>query len=74
MIDAKSILVTDPLTGRKLWKDKDDKIHRTDGPAIEHPNGTVAWYIHGFKWDLDDYCELVGATDEQKLQWILQYG
>lgn len=29
-----------------------DHLHRTDDPAIIHPNGTQAWYLNG-----DRHCE-----------------
>ena len=33
--------------GVKGWHNADGKLHRDDGPAIEHPNGYKAWYIDG---------------------------
>ena len=34
--------------GKIEWKDKDGKLHREDGPAVEWPEkGSRAWYIHG---------------------------
>jgi hypothetical protein len=34
--------------GQIEWKDKDGKLHREDGPALEWPEkGATAWYIHG---------------------------
>jgi len=32
--------------GTKRWK-LNSKLHREDGPAIEHASGTKAWYLHG---------------------------
>jgi len=33
--------------GIKSWRNKEGKYHRTDGPAIEHSNGTKYWYLNG---------------------------
>ena len=32
--------------GTKRWY-LNDKLHRTDGPAIEYPDGTTYWYLKG---------------------------
>lgn len=32
---------------RRKWINSDGKLHRDDGPAIEHINGTKEWYING---------------------------
>ena len=29
------------------WCNSDGKLHRKDGPAIEHANGTKAWFVNG---------------------------
>ena len=29
------------------WRNKMDVVHRTDGPAFEHPNGSKEWWVHG---------------------------
>jgi hypothetical protein len=34
------------VNGTKLWY-LNDKLHRTDGPAIECANGDKAWYYEG---------------------------
>ena len=40
-------------TGIVIWSDGDKwwllngKLHRTDGPAFEHPSGYKAWYLDG---------------------------
>ena len=33
--------------GTKRWYNQKCQFHREDGPAIEWPNGTKAWYQHG---------------------------
>ena len=32
--------------GEKHWY-LEGKLHRTDGPAVEHPNGEKHWYLEG---------------------------
>jgi hypothetical protein len=32
--------------GSKYWK-KGYKLHRLDGPAVEHPDGRKSWWIDG---------------------------
>ena len=40
--------VTVDSQGTVHWRDlKTDKIHRVDGPAVEHANGDKYWYICG---------------------------
>lgn len=31
----------------RLWFDEDRRLHREDGPAVESPLGSKAWYRHG---------------------------
>jgi hypothetical protein len=31
----------------KWFKKGTDQLHRTDGPAIEYPDGYKAWYLYG---------------------------
>jgi len=33
--------------GSKLWKLPNGDLHREDGPAVEHLNGTKCWLING---------------------------
>lgn len=35
------------MDGAKRWYDAHGRLHRTDGPAIEHPDGSEEWYAHG---------------------------
>ena len=39
--------------GDKLWRNKDGKLHREDGPAIERANGDRSWWVNGKKHRLD---------------------
>ena len=33
--------------GTVRYKDSAGELHREDGPAIEHPNGSKSWWLHG---------------------------
>ena len=33
----------------KIWRNKEGELHREDGPAIEHSNGTRFWFKNGLK-------------------------
>ena len=33
--------------GNKHWYNKNYRLHREDGPAIEYADGTKAWYLNG---------------------------
>src|ERR1039458_336124 len=33
--------------GTKEWFNDNDKLHRVDGPAIEHADGTRQWWLDG---------------------------
>ena len=35
------------MTERREHRDSEGRLHRTDGPALEHANGSVKWYRHG---------------------------
>ena len=31
----------------KEYRNSQGQLHRLDGPAVEYPDGTKSWYIHG---------------------------
>jgi hypothetical protein len=33
--------------GTKKWFNDKGELHRVDGPAVEYPEGSKSWYIHG---------------------------
>ena len=39
--------------GDKYWRNKKDKLHRIDGPAIEYVEGTNQWYQNGVLHRID---------------------
>ena len=47
MIEPK---LTEYHSGAKAWY-LNDKLHRVDGPAVEHLDGTKVWYLNGKPWD-----------------------
>lgn len=42
-----SKLTVDEKTGARRWLDEQGRLHRSDGAAIEHPNGDRLYYQHG---------------------------
>lgn len=44
--ERKSTLV-EYSNGSYEWRLDNDLLHRTDGPAIKHPDGTKVWWING---------------------------
>jgi hypothetical protein len=51
-MSGESTLSIDAL-GTKLWKNRDGKFHRLDGPAIEYTGGTKEWWQNGKLHRLD---------------------
>ena len=39
--------------GNKVWRNKQGQLHRLDGPAFEHADGTKRWYQNGQLHRLD---------------------
>lgn len=39
--------------GNRFWRDEVGKLHRVDGPAIEHANGDKEWMVSGRLHRLD---------------------
>ena len=53
--------------GTKEWR-LNGKIHREDGPAIEHANGSKHWYLNGKRHREDDPAiEYASGTKEWRL-------
>ena len=51
-MDSESFMEIDVI-GNIFWKNKDGKLHRLDGPAVECLNGYKAWYKNGLRHRLD---------------------
>jgi hypothetical protein len=41
------ISIKKELSDRNVFFNENDKLHRTDGPAVEYDNGTKEWWING---------------------------
>lgn len=39
--------------GTRIWHDKDQRIHREDGPAVIYVDGNKVWYQHGKRHRVD---------------------
>ena len=48
--------------GNKSWW-QDDKLHRTDGPAVEYASGTKAWYIDNFPYTEEEFNEKMNSCE-----------
>jgi len=42
-----TMTMTTDSDGTKICKNKEDLLHRTDGPAVEYVDGTKEWYQNG---------------------------
>lgn len=52
------------------------KLHRTDGPAVQHSDGTREFHLNT-TWtgnDVDIWLKNINATDEEKVMLKLKYG
>ena len=50
---------------RNSYRNAEGQLHRIDGPAYEHSNGTKAWYIDGKSHRIDGPAiEYVGGRKE----------
>jgi hypothetical protein len=62
------------IFGSKFWL-LNDKIHRSDGPAVEYTDDTVRWYLNGDKYEFNEWLDLTtGLTGEEKVMMKLQHG
>ena len=44
-------------TGTHRYYNKDDKLHRTDGPAVEYANGGMEWWVDGVKMSKEAFAD-----------------
>ena len=49
-------------------------VHRDDGPARIHDDGTLEWAFDDIFFTFEDWCFQSGKTDEEIVQLKLQYG
>jgi hypothetical protein len=58
---------------QRLWVN--EKLHRTDGPAVTYADGTQYWYVSGFWYrDNKSFQEAANLSDEDMTAIILKYG
>jgi len=46
---------------------RNGKLHRTDGPVIEHADGTKMWYIDGLEYTEEQFNQKEANMNEEKL-------
>jgi hypothetical protein len=66
-MDNESTLVIDAF-GTKTWMNKNGKLHRLDGPAIECTDGIKYWYQNGLRHRLDG--PAIEFTNGGKEWWV----
>ena len=59
--------------GTKAWR-SEGGFHRLDGPAIEHSDGNLSWYLDGEPYSFDEFLELTPISPEDKFMLKLIYG
>ena len=52
LVEAESTCTIDP-DGDKRWHNSSRKLHRLDGPALEHDDGSKSWWVNGKLHRLD---------------------
>jgi hypothetical protein len=67
--------MTGCVAGNDTFWYLDGKIHRTDGPAIEWPDGDKSWFLNGVSLSLNEWLDQnTYMTEEEKVMFKLQYG
>jgi hypothetical protein len=68
--------------GNKIWRNQEDQLHRTDGPAFESTGGYKAWWVDAqrhrtdgpaIEWPNDG--KMLWYVNGQQLtfdQWVVQ--
>jgi hypothetical protein len=47
------------------WRDDEGRLHREDGPAVIHANGSTKWYRHGVRHrEGGPACEYANGTEK----------
>ena len=60
--------------GTKAWGWLGGGFHRLDGPAIEHSDGNLSWYLDGILYPFDQFLEQTTCSPEDKFMLKLRYG
>lgn len=46
-------------------------LHRIDGPAIEHADGSKEWYLNGVSYSFERFLQVTPLSDKEKLMLAL---
>jgi hypothetical protein len=58
-------------SGAVEWRDEEGRLHREDGPAIIHANGSYKWYRHGVRHrEGGPACVYVNGTEKWYLNGL----
>jgi hypothetical protein len=61
-------------SGDKWWW-LNNKLHRTDGPAIEYADGDTEWWLHDQSYTFDQWLEVNSdLTYSEKVMMKLKHG
>lgn len=63
------------VDGMTIYTNNKHQLHRVDGPAITHDNGTAFWYVNNTKiTSLKQLQREANLSDEETLGIALKYG
>ena len=55
------------------YKDEENRIHRSDGPALIWNSGRLSWYYYGSRMSFYDWCMQLNKTEEEIVILKLKY-
>ena len=56
------------------WFNERGEWHRVDGPAVLHKEQGATWFFDGVNFPFNEWCNIVGISEEYKMMLRLQYG
>lgn len=63
------------IDGMTVYTNNKNQLHRVDGPAISHDNGTAFWYVNNIKINsVQQLQREANLSDEEILGIALKYG
>jgi regulation of enolase protein 1 (concanavalin A-like superfamily) len=71
-MDSESTLTIDEF-GTKFWRNKRGQLHRLDGPAAEHLEGTKYWFQDGKLHRLDGPAVILYNDNKEWFKYGVQY-
>ena len=72
-MDNQSTLEIDKKYGTKYWINAERKLHRLDGPAAEHLEGTKYWFQDGKLHRLDGPAVILYNDNKEWFKYGVQY-